>query len=129
VSSGSAARLDRFVGECGSYCSRASAVSGQVGIDSRFMKTKVKKTSADAVSIEGDVWKAKCILRYDSSSQKYLLSFSAEDFPGITDVPMTFSETEGFAGEATFKNGGKEAKATATIKDDKGVAELHMTLT
>jgi hypothetical protein len=41
---------------------------------------------------------------------------------------MTFSETEGFAGETTFKNGGKEGKATATIKDDKGVSESQMKL-
>jgi len=120
TSSGPGAKLDRFVGDWGSYGSRTSSVSGKIGLDSKFVKTTVKKTSGDAVMLEGDSWLAKGALRYDPATQKYLLSLTAEDFPGVNNLPLTFSDSEGFAGETTFKNGDKEYKATATIKDDKG---------
>lgn len=93
------------------------------------MKTTGKKTSADSVLIESDIWMAKGILRYDNSSQKYLLSFTAEDFPGFTELPMSFSESDGLSGETTFKNAGKEYKVTATIKDDKGASDWQMKMT
>ena len=122
-SSGPGARLDRFVGSWGGYAGRSSAVSGQVGIDSRFMNIVVKQSSPGAVALEGDVWQAKGGLRYDAGSDKYLLSFEAEDFPKVSDLPMKFSEADGFSGETTLTHKGKEAKATATIKDDKGQSQ------
>ena len=128
-SSGPAARLDRFVGDWGGYGGRTSAVSGKVGLDSRFIKTNVKRTSGDSLTLIGEKWEIKATLKYDNDSQKYLLSLAAEDFPGVTNVPMTFSETDGFSGETTFKNGSKEFKGTATIKDDKGAAEWQVKLT
>ena len=129
TSSGPGAKLDRFVGEWGAYSSRSSSVSGKVGLDSKFVKTTVKKTSGDAVMLEADSWLAKGALRYDSASQKYLLSLTAEDFPGLNNLPMTFSDSDGFSGETTFKNGDKEYKATATIKDDKGASQWEAKVT
>lgn len=124
-----ATRLDAFVGQWGGHAGRSSAVSGKIGLDSRFMKTTVKKISAEAILLEGDIWSAKGTLRFDNDTQKYLLSFTAEDFPGVTNIPLSFSDSDGFSGESTFKNAGKEYKATATIKDDKGVSDWQIKVT
>ena len=128
-SSGPAARLDRFVGSWGGYAGRTTAVSGKVGLDSRFMKSVVKQAGPDTVALEGDIWQAKATLKYDTNSQKYLLSLTAEDFPQISDLPMSFSDSDGFSGDTTFTNKGKEFKAKATIKDDKGASEWHLNVT
>jgi hypothetical protein len=117
-SSGPGARVDRFVGSWGGYSGRSSGVSGQVSMDSRFMNIVVKQTAPGAVSVEGDIWQAKGGLRYDSGSDKYLLSFEAEDFPKLTDVPLKFSDTEGYSGESTISHKGKDATTTVSIKDD-----------
>ena len=123
------ARLDRFVGTWGGYAGRSTAVSGQVGIDSRWMKVTVKQVTRGTVGLEGDVWEAKATLKYDPASGNYLLSFGAEGFPQVTDLPLTFSEADGFSGATTFKNNGKEFKAKATIKDDKGESEWRLGVT
>jgi hypothetical protein len=125
-SSGPGARVDKFVGSWGGYSGRSSAVSGQVSLDSRFMNTVVKQTGPGAVIFEGDIWQAKGSLRYDAAADKYLLSFEAEDFPKLTDVPLKFSGAEGYAGEATLSQKGKEAKATVTIKDEQGTSHWSM---
>jgi hypothetical protein len=126
---GNLARLDRFVGTWGGYAARSTSVSGQVGIDSRWMKVIVKQATPGTVGLEGDVWEAKATLKYDTSSGKYLLSSQAEGFPQVAALPLTFSEADGFVGATTFTNNGKEFKAKATIKDDKGESEWHLVVT
>lgn len=123
------ARLDRFVGSWGGYAARSTVVSGKAGIDSRWMNVNAKRVTPDAVGLEGDVWQTKASLKYDKSTEKYFLSIEAEDFPRVAELPMTFSETEGFSGETTFKYKGKEYKAKATIKDNKGASEWHASVT
>jgi hypothetical protein len=123
-------RLDRFVGTWGGYAGKSTSISGQVGIDSRWMKVTVKRVTPGTVGLEGDVWDAKASLKYDATAARYLLSFGAEGFPQVADLPLTFSETEGFSGATTFTNNGKEFKAKATIKDDdKGESEWHLGVT
>jgi hypothetical protein len=126
---GNLAKLDRFVGTWGGYASRSTSVSGQVGIDSRWMKVTVKQVTPGTVGLEGDVWEAKATLKYDAPSARYLLSFGAEGFPQVADLLLTFSETDGFSGATTFTNNGKEFKAKAAIKDDKGESEWHLGVT
>src|SRR5581483_8509416 len=92
-------------------------------------KTTVKKIFAGAVLLEGDYLSAKSNLRFGNDTQKYLLNFTAENFPGVTNIPLSFSDSEGFSGESIFKNAGKEYKATATIKDDKGVSNWQIKVT
>jgi len=128
-SSGPGARLDRFVGSWGGYAGKTTAVSGQVGLDSRWMKVTVKQVSPGSIALDGDIWQAKATLKYDATSDKYLLTFAAEDFPQVTEMPMTFSEADGFSGTSMFTNKGKEFKAKATIKDDKGESEWKMNVT
>jgi hypothetical protein len=123
------ARLDRFVGTWGGYAGRSTSVSGEVGIDSRWMKVTVKQVTPGTVGLEGDVWEAKATLKYDPTSGRYLLSFGAEGFPPVADLPVTFSEADGFSGATTFTNNGKEFKAKATIKDDKGESEWRLGVT
>lgn len=102
-------------------------MSGKVGIDSRFMNVVVKQSSPGAVALEGDVWQAKALLRYDAGGDRYLLNLEAEDFPKVAELPMKFSDSDGFAGETTITHKGKEAKATATIKDDdKGQSQWNV---
>ena len=126
---GSLGRLDRFVGTWGGYASKSTSVSGEVGLESRWMKVTVKQVTPDTVGLDGDVWGAKATLKYDTSSGRYLLSFGAEGFPQVADLPLSFSEAEGFSGATTFTNNGKEFKATATIKEDKGGSDWRLSVT
>lgn len=125
----SLARLDRFVGTWGGYSSKSTSISGEIGLESRWLKVIVKQVAPGTVGLEGDIWGAKATLKNDTSSGSYLLSFEAEDFPQVADLPLTFSEAEGFTGAKTFTNNGKEFKAKATIKDDKGGSEWGLGVT
>jgi|SRR5688572_30047343 len=127
---GSLGRLDRFVGTWGGYSSKSTSISGEVGLESRWVKVVVKQVSPGTVGLEGDVWGAKATLKNDQGSEKYLLSFEAEGFPQVAELPLSFSDADGFFGDTTFTNKGKEFKAKATIKsDDKGGSEWGLGLT
>jgi hypothetical protein len=123
-------KLDRFVGTWGGYSSKSTSISGEVGLESRFMKVIVKQVAPGTVGLEGDVWGARATLKNDTSSGSYLLSFEAENFPQVAELPLTFSEADGFIGARTFTNNGKEFKAKAAIKnDDKGGSEWGLRVT
>ena len=124
------ARLDRYVGSWGGYSGRTTSISGSIDITSAWMKVGVRKTTPDAIELEGNLWGAKAVLKYNKTSAKYLLSWSADNFPPVVDLPVQFSEPAGFVGAATFACKGKECEAKATIKEGKdGGSEWELIVT
>src|SRR3989442_14932298 len=77
------ARLDHYVGSWGGYSGRTTRISGAIEITSAWAKVGVKKTISDAIELEGNLWEAKAILKYDKASARYLLGWSADGFPPV----------------------------------------------
>ena len=124
------ARLDHYVGSWGGYSGRTTSISGSIDITSAWVKVGVKKTTSDAIELEGSLWGAKAALRFDNTSAKYLLSWSVDGFPPVVDLAVQFAEPAGFVGAATFTCKGKECEAKATIKEGKdGGSEWELVVT
>ncbi|HTP86626.1 MAG TPA: hypothetical protein VMJ34_06755 [Bryobacteraceae bacterium] len=123
------AQLDQYVGEWGGYAGWSTSISGQVDLTSRFVKTTVKKTSAGAIELTANQWGAKAAMRFDKAAQKFLLNWSADGFPAVTDVPL-MEAAGGFTGTSTFACDGGECRATAEIKPkDGGGSDWEMVVT
>jgi len=124
------ARLDRYVGSWGGYSGRSTSISGAVDLTSAWVKVVARKTTPGAIELEGNLWGAKAALKYDKTSARYLLSWSADGFPPVVELPVQFSKPAGFAGAATFTCNGKECEAKAAIKEEKdGGSEWTLVVT
>lgn len=132
---GEEAKLESFIGKWGGYTGSRSTISGSVDIQSRYMHVAVTKSKLGALDLTGtvvgmtraepDTTVLKATLRFDKKAGKYLLSYTAKG-PSVTDLPLTYTEAEGFSGTMSFTREGKEFTATATIKDKKGVPEWEL---
>ncbi len=111
------AKLDRYVGSWGGYAGRGITLSPDITADSAWMNVVVKKTAPDTIALQGSIWGAKATLRYDKSSSKYLLGWEADQFPPVADLPLQFSEQDGFSGSMTISYKGNPAEVKATIKN------------
>ncbi len=123
------AQLDQYAGEWGGYGGWSTSISGKIDLTSRFVITTVKKTGEDAIELTANQWGAKAVLRFDKAAQKFLLSWSADGFPSVTDVPLA-EKAGGFTGASTFACEGGQCKATAEIAPKKdGTSEWEMVVT
>lgn len=117
------ARLDRFVGTWKGFAAKSSPGD----ISAQAMGVDVKQPSRGTLALTAG-WGVDATLVYDAKSGKYLLSVKSDIMPDFKDLPLNFSESEGFSGESAWTADGKEYTAKATIKEKEGKSEWSVTI-
>ena len=74
------------------------------------------------------LWGVGATLKYDAKTGKHLLSVKSKFMPDFKDLPLNYSDSDGFSGETAFSADGKEYKATATIQEKEGESKWLITV-
>lgn len=127
-------RLERFKGEW----STSSMVRESPNVTMQFGNTTITQPTPNAVTFKcslptsmsqfgpGPSEDYEVTLRYDAGQKTYLLDAKLGSGSSIKDLPMTYSETDGYAGKGKATGSKGEMAAEATIKNDKEKAEGHI---
>jgi hypothetical protein len=122
-----AARLQRFKGEWmlgTTYQSRpaVAVTSGVVNVaqptpDSVSFKSSLQLGSGPYATQAEEL---VVTLRYDAARKQYFLDAKLANGMTIKDMPMTYSDADGYAGKGTARgSAGGEMSAEATVKNEK----------
>ena len=109
------AKVAAFVGGWGGYGSVGTSISGNVQLQSKFIKTNVVAVK-DGIEIKSEVQAMTCSIVADAKLGKYVLSFSADGFPAFKGLPLSYSDSGEFSGTLAYSVDGQAYTATATIK-------------